>query len=830
MSRLPIEDVIGELQEALRSRSCAVLVAPPGAGKTTRVPLALLEEPWLAGKRIVILEPRRLAARSAARFMAALLGEQVGGTVGYRVRSDTKVGPSTRIEVVTEGVLTRMLQSDQALEQVGAVLFDEFHERHLHGDLGLALCLQSQELLREDLRLVVMSATLDAEPVARLLGEAPIIVSEGRMYPVETRYAERSMQERVETAAARKVREALAAEPGDVLVFLPGAGEIRRTAEELLRGGGMAGVRVAQLYGNMPLEEQDRALAPCAKGERKVVLATSIAETSLTVEGVRVVIDAGLMRVQRFSPRTGMSRLETVPVSKASADQRRGRAGRVAPGVCYRLWTEGEHRFLPEHHAPEIAEADLAPLALELAAWGANDPAELRWLDEPPQAAYAQALELLQRLGALAADGSLTPYGRRMAALGAHPRLAHMLLQAVPLGLGGLACELAALLGERDVLRGVHDADMRLRLDALRGAPHLRERADEASLRRAATEAARWRRELGVPAGGASPGDAERSGLLLAYAFPDRVGQRRESGGRFLLSGGRGAVLPGQQPLAAEEYIVAVELDDSGTESRIQLAAACRLAELEEHFGAAIQRSDRVFWDRESQTVRGRRQHRLGALLLKDAPLPELPPEAAAEALLEGVAAEGLTLLQWTKAARALQARLVFMKRQEPEEWPAADDDSLLRSLREWLLPQLYGMRSRADLQRLNLAQLLEAMLPWEQRRRLDDEAPTHLVIPSGSRIPIDYSDPDAPALNVRLQELFGLAETPRIGGGRVPITMHLLSPAQRPVQITRDLRSFWNHTYFEIKKDLKGRYPKHYWPDDPWNAAATSRVRPKPT
>lgn len=840
---LPIEPVLPALREALRSHGSAVLVAPPGAGKTTRVPLALLDEPWLGGRRILMLEPRRLAARAAARYMAASLGEPVGETVGYRVRLDTRVGPRTRAEVITEGVLTRLLQADPALEGVGLVIFDEFHERSLHADLGLAFCLQSRAVLREDLRILVMSATLEAEPVAALLGGAPVLTSAGRSFPVETRYLDRRVEGRIEPVVARTVLAALASHPGDILAFLPGAGEIRRVEAILAAAGPGSRVQVAPLHGSLPQEAQDRAIAPSPPGERKVVLATAIAETSLTVEGVRVVVDSGLMRVPRFSPRTGMARLVTVPVSRASADQRRGRAGRLGPGVCYRLWTEQEDRHLLPHNTPEILEADLAPLALELAAWGVSDPGELLWLDPPPAGALAQARELLRQLGALGRDGAITPHGRRMAELGLHPRLAHMVLQAIPPGLGGLACELAALLSERDIFRAaagaggagaLPEADLRLRVEALRrpgeGEPALARgyAVDAAACRRIRAEAERWRRELGIPAPrGEGTGDpVDACGLLLAYAYPDRIAQRRAPG-RFLLRSGRGAALAGPQPLADAPYLVAAELDDQGPESRIFLAAPVDLADLERSAADAIEEERLIAWDPAVQAVRARRRLRLGALVLREAPLPDPDPEAVTAALLRGIAAEGLAILPWTKGARQLQQRMLFLHRLEPG-WPDVSDPALAATLAEWLGPHLHGLKGRDDLQRLDLAEILAGLLTWDQRRELDQAAPTHILVPSGSRIPVDYSDPAAPVLAERLQEMFGLQETPRIGRGRVPLTLHLLSPAHRPVQVTRDLASFWRDAYFEVRKELRGRYPKHYWPEDPLTAVPTSRTRPR--
>jgi ATP-dependent helicase HrpB len=832
MTPLPIESALPELKAALAADGAAVLPAPPGAGKTTRVPLALLDEPWLAGRRILMLEPRRLAARAAARYMARLLGEDVGGTVGYRVRMETRVGPTTRIEVVTEGVLTRMLQSDPALEGVGIVIFDEFHERSLHADLGLALTLQSRAVLREDLRVLVMSATLDGAPVAALLGDAPVVASRGRGFPVDVRYLPQRLEGWIEPAVARTVRQAVESSEGDVLVFLPGAAEIHRVEEMLREPDLPPGVRVMPLYGNLPQQAQDEAIAPSPPGRRKVVLATSIAETSLTIEGVRVVVDSGLMRVPRFAPRTGMTRLETVTVSRASAEQRCGRAGRVAPGVCWRMWPEHAHAGLVPHGTPEILDADLAPLALELAAWGVSDPAELAWLDPPPAAAFAQARELLAGLGALDAAGAITPHGRAMAELPLHPRLAHMLLRGRELGFGGVACDLAALLGERDVFRradGPADADLRLRLEALRdlaGNRRVRGAADIGALRRVQAESREWRRRLSVRGGDEDPSAA---GLLLALAYPDRIGQRRPGKpGRYLLRNGRGASVAESDPLATSAWIVAPELDGQGRESRVYLAAPVEQDEIERHFADQIEREETVAWDAAAKAVRPRRRERLGALVLREAAVSNADPDLVTAALLDGIAAEGIGALGWSKGAAQLRERITFLHRHDPA-WPDVSDAALAASLAEWLGPYVYGMTRLDEVQRIDLHEVLLGMLGWERRTAVDEMAPSHVEVPSGSRIPIDYADPEAPVLAARLQELFGMTETPRIAGGRVPLTIHLLSPAHRPVQVTRDLASFWKTGYFDVKKDLKGRYPKHYWPDDPLQAQATARVRPRP-
>ncbi|HST57886.1 MAG TPA: ATP-dependent helicase HrpB, partial [Longimicrobium sp.] len=755
-----------------------------------------------------------------------------GGTVGYRVRMETRVGPTTRIEVVTEGVLTRMLQSDPALEGVGLVIFDEFHERSLHADLGLALTLQSRALLREDLRVLVMSATLDGAPVAALLGGAPVVTSEGRSFPVDVRYLPSRPEGRVEPAVARTVRQAVDASDGDVLVFLPGAGEIGRV-EEMLRDSDLPShVRVMPLYGNLPQPAQDEAIAPSPPGRRKVVLSTSIAETSLTIEGVRVVVDSGLMRVPRFSPRTGMTRLETVTVSRASAVQRAGRAGRVAPGVCWRMWPEHAQAGLVPHGTPEILDADLAPLALELAAWGVADPAELAWLDPPPPAAFAQARELLAELGALDRAGAATPHGRRMSALPLHPRLAHMILRAKEMGLGGLACDLAALLSERDVFRrgdGPPDADLRLRLEALRDLAsnrRVRGSADIGALRRVMAEGREWRRRLGVRG---EEGDPCAAGVLLALAYPDRIGQRRTGRpGRYRLRNGRGAALVEGDPLSASAYLVAAELDGTGRESRVYLAAPVELEEIERHFAEQTETEETVAWDAEARAVRARRRERLGALVLHEAPLADADPDRVSAALLGAIADAGIDALPWSKGAMQLRERILLMHRHDPT-WPDVSDAALRDGLAEWLGPYVYGLSRWDEVQRLDLTDILLNLLGWERRTALDDLVPSHLEVPSGSRIPIDYADPDAPVLAARLQELFGMTETPRVGGGRVPLVIHLLSPAHRPVQVTRDLASFWRSGYFEVKKDLKGRYPKHYWPDDPLQAQATSRVRPRP-
>lgn len=847
MTRLPIDEVIPDLKACLGSANTAILLAEPGAGKTTRTPLKLLQEPWLKGQGIVMLEPRRLAARSAAIYMAQQLGEPVGQTVGYRIRTESKVSGRTRITVVTEGILTRMLQHDPALMGVGLIIFDEFHERNLHGDIGLALALQSHELLRDDLRLLVMSATLNAEPLVALLGGAAVIRSQGRVYPVETRYTDAPAGEApLEQAVTSAVRGALERHEGSLLVFLPGAKEIRRV-ERALVSMVPSDVLVAPLYGALPAQQQQQAIAAAPPGKRKVVLATSIAESSLTIEGVTVVIDSGLRRTALFSARTGMSRLVTVRAARDSADQRRGRAGRTAPGVCYRLWSEAENRQLPERTAPEMLEADLTPLALELAAWGASSPEELAWLDPPPAGLYRQAVCLLQQLGALDGQERITGHGRRMVELGLHPRLAQMLLKAVELGFGRTACLLAALLEERDLFRGSgtagEDCDLRSRLSLLIDSQgfllesgksaQLSHQVEERDIQRIMTMSRQYERRLGIKERESSEGAAgfgedkwyQACGILISFAYPDRIAGRRADG-RYILRSGRGAAFGRKQPLGEASYLAIAEVDDEGTEGRILLAAPVELADLAKHYGEHLKEERLAEWDEEAGTVRVRLRETLGAIVIKDRPVQPVADDYA-RAILHAVSSQGVHILPWNNKARQLQARVVFLRKQS-ERWPDWSDAALAERAEEWLAPYIANFRKRLDLQALSLLSILENQLDWDLRQELNAEAPTHLTVPSGSKILIHYDQGDAPYAAVRLQEVFGMMDTPRIGYGRVAIVMHLLSPAGRPVQVTTDLRSFWDNAYFEVKKDLKGRYPKHYWPDDPLQATATRRVRPK--
>jgi ATP-dependent helicase HrpB len=835
-SGLPIDTALPALRAALALGDSAVLSAPPGAGKSTVVPLVLLREAWARGKRILMLEPRRLAARAVAQRMAHTLDEPVGRTVGYRMRRDTLVSRHTRIEVVTEGVLTRMLQSDPALEGVAAVIFDEFHERSLQADLGLALALDARATLAPELRILVMSATLEAESVAALLGAAPLVVAHGRSFPVETRYVGEGAPplpqparqgQGVERTLVRVILRALRETQGDVLVFLPGAAEIRQVGTLLESAG--AAARILPLYGDLSPEAQQAALTPVA-GSRRIVLATNIAETSLTLEGVRVVVDSGLVRRLRFDPVTGMSRLELVRISRASADQRQGRAGRLGPGVCYRLWSEAAHRSLAPFTPPQITEADLAPLALELAGWGVRDAATLKWLDPPPPALLASARDLLGRLGALDDDGRITRHGRDMARLSVHPRVAHMLLRARELGALALAAELAAVLSERDLLGGLpgRDADIRTRLEVLRGrgGPGAANPAAWHAVRESARELIRQMKRADSAGDGAH---AQLSaGALLALAYPDRIGLRRgTAGGHYTLANGRGAQFAQPQSLARQDLIVAVDLDDRDRDARILLAAPLERAALETLYGDRLIWQHTVEWSRLEQAVLARRELRFGQLLLETRPWPEVSAERVCEAMLTGVRELGLAALPWDRETRDLQARTAFVRRLDGgEDWPDLSDEALAADLNGWLAPWLEGLTRRDHLARVPLAQALRARLGWDRERALDSLAPTHLTVPSGSRIRIDYLDDSAPAVAVRLQEVFGLATTPRLGNGRVPITFKLLSPAHRPVQVTRDLESFWARGYAQVRKDLRGRYPKHHWPDDPLRAEPVRGVR----
>ncbi len=826
MISLPIDEALPALRQALLSRDEAVLEAPPGAGKTTRVPLALLNEPWLAGQSIVMLEPRRLAARAAAERLASELGEKVGETVGYRIRLESKVGPNTRIEVVTEGILARRLQDDPTLEGVGLVIFDEFHERSLDADLALALTLNARVLLRDEpLKLLLMSATLEGARLSSLLDDAPVVRSEGRMYPVAQRWG-RPFQagERIEQRVAQTVLQALDEEPGSVLVFLPGQAEIRRVNDvlaEQLRDRGE--VMLCPLHGELGLMAQRAAIEPAPAGKRKVVLATNIAETSLTIEGVRVVVDAGLARVPRFDPGSGMTRLETRRISRASATQRAGRAGRLQPGACYRLWSEDQHAQLAAYGEAEILQADLAGVALQLARWGV-EPDELAWLDVPPAAAYRQAQDLLERLGALGRNArggwQLTAHGLAMAELPTHPRIAHMLLRGQALGLAPLAADLAALLVERDIQRG-GGTDISTRLGLLDGSAGRQGGAQRVR------QLARQFRGLLRGSSGVAPVDASDHrwvGALLAFAYPDRIArQRREAGGEYRLANGRAAVFGEPDALMKESWLVIAELGSrqGQREERIYRAAALDPALFDEVLSEQVRQRDELEWDEREGVLRAERQRRIGELILSREPLPGLDDEARGRALLGLVRRKGLELLPWTPELRQWQARIWLLRQIDvsagaDSEWPDVSDDALLARLEEWLLPYLGKVSRLAHFAQLDLKAMLATLLPWPLPQRLDELAPVAIAVPSGSRVRLDYSE-SPPVLAVRLQELFGLADTPRVAGGRQPIKLHLLSPARRPVQVTQDLASFWANTYAEVKKDLKGRYPKLFHKLDPW-------------
>ncbi len=827
---LPVDEAIPAVRRALSTGISAVLQAPPGAGKTTHVPLALLAERWLDGGRILVLEPRRLATRAVASRMSELLGERTGDTVGYRVRRDTRIGPRTRVEVVTEGILTRMIQSDPTLDGIGLLIFDEFHERSIHADTGLALALHSRSLVRPDLRILVMSATLDGARVAGLLEDSPVITSTGRAYPVALHYSARTDMRALPAAVASKVVQALSDDDGDILVFLPGGAEIRRVAS-LLAGRVDDNVNIEQLYGDLPQTRQDAAIAPSHPGFRKVVLSTPIAETSLTIEGVTVVIDSGLARAPRFSARSGMSRLETARISRSSADQRAGRAGRTRPGKCYRLWDEHEQHHLVAHYPAEILQTDLAPLVLELAVAGIRDSTELRWLDAPPGAAIEQATQLLRMLGALDASGLATARGRRMAELPVHPRLGHMIIEAHRMGAGAVACDIAAILGERDFVRsanGPPDADIEIRLEILRspgaaGVMHGME-VDVSLARRVAAESATLKHQLGIANAVGARGAT--AGLVLAMAYPDRIAQARggASDGRFLLRNGRGATLTHPQALSSAAFIVACELDGDARAARIFLGAEISRDEIETHFADQFESDETVEWDELTRSVRSSRRTRLGAIVLKESRIGDPDPSEVMSILLGVIRREGIASLPWSDATRATRERMAFVRTRH-REWPDVSDEALLATLDEWLAPILLDRSGFAQLP-VDLDRALISMLGWERKAQLDLLAPTHYVAPTGSRVAINYSDPGAPSVAIRLQEMFGVRATPTIDGGTVPLTIELLSPARRPVQVTRDLAGFWSGSYFDVRKDLRGRYPKHVWPEDPLIATPTSRAK----
>jgi ATP-dependent helicase HrpB len=809
---LPVHEALPALKAQLAQSNAAVLVAPPGAGKTTVVPLELLGESWTSGGKIIVLEPRRLAARAAAHRMAQTLGEPVGETVGFRVRMQSRVSARTRIEVVTEGVFTRMILADPELAGVACVIFDEFHERSLDADLGLALARDAQKVLREDLRLLVMSATLDGAAVARLLDETTVVESQGRMYPVETRYLGRDETQRLEDRVVRAVERALAEEGGSILVFLPGQGEILPTAERLAERLRRPDVDVAPLYGALDPRDQDRAIEPAPAGRRKVVLATSIAETSLTIQGVRVVIDCGLARVPRFDPASGLTRLATVRVSRAAADQRRGRAGRTEPGACYRLWDEAETRALPAYGDPEILDADLSGLALDLARWGVKDAADLAFLDPPPAAAFGEARALLSRLEALDDDGVLTAHGRALADFPLAPRLAHMILKAADTGQAARAARIAALITERNL--GGRDADLRHRLEGLE-----RDRGPRA--RDAKALADRWAGLAPKSGRGAPLSD----GLLLAFAYPERVAKARGGQGEFQLVSGRGAFVEATDALARERWLAAAELGGGDRRDRILLAAPLEDAELAA-FADQFEVEERLD-ESGGGRLRAKRLTRLGRLTIREEIDENPDPALIARALADRVRREGLKILPWGEAAASLRERAAFLHARDPA-WPDLSDEALLAQLDDWLTPVLAGLRGLNALRPDVLDGALRTLVPWDQQRRLDAEAPARWTAPTGNSFAIDYAAEAGPRVDVRVQEVFGLAQHPTVGG--VPLTLSLLSPAHRPIQTTKDLPGFWKGSWKDVRAEMRGRYPKHVWPEDPASAAPTTRAKPRGT
>jgi len=828
---LPILDILPAVQKALNDHPTVILQAPPGAGKSTVLPIRLLSEPWLEGKKILLLEPRRLAARAVAARMASLLNEPLGATVGYRIRFDHVVGPQTRLEVLTEGILTRQLQQDPSLEGVGLVIFDEFHERSLHSDLSLVLCRETQEVLREDLRILVMSATLDGASLSALLKNAPVLTSEGRQHPISLEYLGESQDELLPQQVNRAIRRALKYPEGNVLSFLPGTADIHRTAE-LVRANHPE-VVVYPLYGDLPVAQQQAALLPHPTGQRKVVLATSIAQTSLTIEGVRVVVDSGYTRVPRFDPRSGLTRLETVRISRDAADQRSGRAGRLGPGVAFRLWSEGTQQQLRAHRPPEILEADLSPMVLELAQWGVTDFRSLAWLTLPPQGAYNQANELLHQLGALK-DNRITPRGKAMLRLPAHPRVAHLLLEGQEAGLSALATDVAAILEERDPLPREAGADLSLRVEVLRrwrsGEPV---NAERSVLERMERVAAIWRKMLreSIQNGMVIPTEV---GKLLAAAYPERMARRRDTGREsYRMANGRGARLPEGDPLVHDTWLAIAQMDAGGTLARSQEGRIFLAAPLNpDDFKASMHREAVVRWDYQRGELVARMETRLGEITVSSTALSPIPSESQIRVLEEVLRKEGENLLPWTDSLNQWQARVLSLRTWRPaEEWPDVSRQHLLTHLPDWLSPHLAPVRRRDDFTKLDLEAILTETLSWPQRQALAELAPETLPVPSGSRIRIQYQpDGGLPVLAVRLQEMFGLADTPLINGGRTRVLLQLLSPASRPVQVTQDLKSFWNNTYQEVRKELRLRYPRHYWPEDPWTAEAVRGVKKRNT
>lgn len=817
---LPIDVVLDELARTLAGHNAALLVAPPGAGKTTRVPLALLDAPWLKGRKIIMLEPRRIAARASAERMAKTLGERAGETVGYRVRFGSKISRATRIEVVTEGIFARQILDDPELNGVAAVLFDEFHERSLDADLGLALARDAQTGLREDLRILVMSATLDGARVAKLLGDAPVVASEGRAFPVETRYLGRKPDAPLERQMADAIANALRADPGSVLAFLPGAAEIRRTQNFLGERVHDASIEIVPLFGALDAAVQDRAIAPAPKGQRKVVLATSIAETSLTIEGVRIVVDSGMARVPRYEPDIGLTRLETVRASRAAVDQRRGRAGRTEPGVCYRLWDEPQTASLAAYTQPEILSADLSSMVLDLAQWGVSDPTTLAFLDSPPAPALKEANSLLAELGALDSDGRITAEGHSLRALALPPRLARMIVDSHRLGAGEEAAEIAAILTERGL--GGDSVDLDVRLDQFR-----RDRSQRASSARSLAQ--RWASQVAATEGAPAEDTVPPTGIMLAFAFPDRVARNRGNGS-FVLANGRGAAVEQTSSLARAPYIAVGELTGTAAQGRILLAASITQADIELRFAGQIENAEEITFDLAAMALRARRKKTLHAITLSEAPMALSPSAETALIFAAGLIGAGLDKLPWSKSLQQWRDRVMFLRKAEGDSWPDLSDAALAAAAENWLVPVLYDKISLKEISAGDLSDALMGLLPWELRARLEREAPTHFEAPTGTMLAIDYEAEQGPTIAVRLQELFGLNTHPSIAKGAVPLVLELLSPAQRPVQVTRDLPGFWRGSYAAVRSDLRGRYPRHPWPEDPASALPTRRVKPRGT
>lgn len=841
--KYPIEDVLDTIKSALVSNRSAVVQAPPGAGKTTIVPVALIDEDWLSDKKIIMLEPRRIAARAAAYRMAELLNEPVGRTVGYHISMEKRSGPETRIEIITEGILTRKIQTDPSLKGVGLIIFDEFHERNLHSDLGLALAIECCEAFSDDLRLLVMSATLDTEGVSSLLGGAEVITSDGKSWPVETRYLplkiETSRFGFSEKKCADVIMQATAKEEGDVLVFLPGAAEISRVQAVLTSYKTDDSLRIIPLFGNLSKEDQDRAVLPSPQGKRKIVLATSIAETSITIDGVSIVIDSGLMRTPRYYSGTGMSRLETIPVSKASADQRRGRAGRTKAGICYRLWRESSHKMLKEFNSPEMLNTDLTGFMLELALWGISRPDELKLMTPPPESAVIRAQQILIELGAVEADGKITRHGKQMAVLGLHPRLAHMILKGIETGDGYLACQIAAVLSERDFIfftDSSRQADIVLRLEILNSTTKRKGEYDKniklnrAVISKIQKTSLKYRNVAGIKN---TQVNFNKAGMLLAFAFPERILQLRSSaGGNYLMAGGSGACFADGDFLAYEKYIAAASMDGNPVNSKVYLGAKFSETELCELYQDKLETTLSVKWDQRSKSVVAKKELKYRALVISAETVKNADPELVSDEMISGIKKAGIECLPWNKELRNFQARAVLLfSTGRYDTLPDISDATLSQTLDVWLKPFLSGISKLSRLAQIDLKSVLSSMFSWEDLQKIETNAPTHVSVPSGSKIPLRYITKEngiepSPVLAVRLQELFGMKETPCVAGGRIPVTIHLLSPASRPVQVTTDLKSFWETTYQDVKKELKGRYPRHYWPDDPMTATATNKTK----